>query len=277
MNHSRIRRASATLAAAALTITIGAQVTPAEAPGHIIQRAVELYDADWRATAQYDYCERDDDGGAPRTYDVTMEEGTPYKRLVAVSDRSIPPSRSAEEQLKLERARADRRRESPSDRRKRLNAYQRTHARILALFDALPHALVFSAGGSAHVDSLDAYVLNGKPRPGYAPPTRDARALAGMNARFWIDMKTNQWTKLRASVIRPVSIVGFQLVRIEPETTIEMERGPVEPGVWLTNHLRIEAKSRVMFLVRHHTFYDERDFDYRRTSAHKVSTCDASR
>jgi hypothetical protein len=98
-----------------------------------------------------------------------------------------------------------------------------------------------------------------------------------MDARFWIDPSTSQWMKITASVTRPVSIVGFHLVRVEPGTTIGIEKAPVDWNVRLTSHMRVKSTSRLSFFVPGHTFYDERDFDYRRSSAHTASTCRTDR
>jgi hypothetical protein len=271
-----IWRAAATVVANSLTVAVmlAAPQPASEAPAEIIERSVAMNEADWRAEPAYDHCERDDDGDTVRTYDVTIVDGTPYKRLIAVDDRPISPSKAAKELLTLEREQVERRGESPSARRSRLEKYRRTHARVLTLFRELGRAFTFSADGIKRVNATEAYVLNGSPRPDYDPPTVDTRALAGMRATFWVDVYTYQWVKITASVIRPVSLVGFQLVRVEPDTTIEIEKAPVDPAIWLTTHLRIKSVSRIFLFVSHHTFYDERDFDYRHTSAHVRSACE---
>jgi hypothetical protein len=275
MNQPSTPRAAATLMASALTtVLVAAKQPAAEIPAQIIHQSLAMNEADWRAEPAYDHCERDDDGDTARTYDVTIIEGTPYKRLIAVDDRPISQDSARNERLKLERARVDRRRESASARRRRLEEYQRTHARILALFRELASAFTFTAGGRERVDSKEAYVLNAEPRPDYDSPTRDGRVLSGMKAVFWVDTRTYQWIRVRAVVTKPVSIVGFQLVRVEPGTTIVIEKAPVEAGIWLMKRLQIKSESKLLFFVPHHTFYDERDFDYRRTSVNVLSTCD---
>ncbi|HLK32255.1 MAG TPA: hypothetical protein VKT29_04145, partial [Terriglobales bacterium] len=46
----------------------------------IIRRSVQANDADWAAAPQYDNYETDqEDGEPPRTYEVMMILGTPYK------------------------------------------------------------------------------------------------------------------------------------------------------------------------------------------------------
>jgi hypothetical protein len=266
---------ASTLIATALAAVVlaAAQTETSNDPPDVIRRSVEMNEVDWRAEPVYDHCERDDDGDTARTYDVTMIDGTPYKRLIAVKDQPLPASRALEEQRKFEQVAADRRNESPARRRKRLAAYQETHARIRRVFEELARAFTFSAAGRRDVDGRDAYVINAKPRPDYEAPSRDTMALTGMNATFWIDPNTYQWIKVTGVVTRVVSIVGFHLVRVQPGTTIEIEKAPVDTDIWLTSHLQVRSSSRILLFVPHHTFYDERDFDYRRGSAHTSSTC----
>ena len=89
-------------------------------PLEIINRSIAANEADWRAEANYDHCEHDDDGGSVKTYDVTMIEGTPYERLVAIDGRALAVDARHDEQRKIARAMAERRDESPSDHAQRL-------------------------------------------------------------------------------------------------------------------------------------------------------------
>ena len=262
------------LAGTAVAGIVAAQPVSTERAAEIIRQSIQKNEADWRAEPLYDHCERDDDGKGARTYDVTMIEGTPYKRLVAVNGRRLSASSARIEQLKLERATVERRMESPSARRQRLSGYRQRHMRIRSIVAELARAFTFALDGRTSLESSEVYVLNATPRPDYDPPTRDARALIGMHAVFWVDRRTHQWIRVSASVARPVSVVGFHFVRIEPGTTVEIEKVPVEANVWLTTHLRITSSSRIVFVLPHHTFYDERDFEYRRTSAHVASACE---
>jgi hypothetical protein len=238
----------------------------------IIRRSAAANEADWRLESRYDHCERDDDGDTTRTYDVTMMEGTPYERLVAVDGRLLPPDKQRDEQQKLQREAANRRVESPSQRAKRVGKYTEKHARVLRLFRQMADAFLFELKDTRSADGRTAYVIAATPRPGYKPPTRDARALTGMTAEFWIDTTSYHWIKAVAQVTRPVSIVGV-LVRIEPGTTVAFEKAPVVDGTWLMTHLLVRSSSRVLLLFGHHTYEDERYFDYRRSSVPASSGC----
>jgi hypothetical protein len=200
-----------------------------------------------------------------------MMEGTPYERLVAVDGRLLPPDKQRDEQQKLQREAANRRGESPSQRAKRVARYTEKHARVLRLFRQMADAFLFELTDTRPAGGRTAYVIAATPRPGYRPPTRDARALTGMTAEFWIDATSYHWIKAVAHVTRPVSIVGL-LVRIQPGTTVEFEKAPVD-GAWLMTHLLVRSISRVLLLFGHHTYEDERYFDYRRSPVPAASGC----
>ena len=191
----------------------------------IIVRSVVANEADWRAELKFDHCERDDDGGSSKTYDVTMIDGTPYERLVAIDDRPLSSDAHQSEQQNLDREVADRRAESPAERRERIDTYTKRHERVGTLFRELANAFVFTLEGTHTIRGRTAYIINAKPRRDYEPATRDARALKGVRARFWIDSMSYHWIKLTAQVTMPVSLFGV-FVRVEPGTTVELEKAP---------------------------------------------------
>jgi hypothetical protein len=200
-----------------------------------------------------------------------MLEGTPYERLVAVNDAPLSADDRQDELRKLERARADRRAESPSARASRLDEYRKNRERFHALFAEVPKAFDFSLAG-APADGKSLYRIDARPRPAYAPPSRDARALTGMTAQFWIDAHTFHWAKVIAHIVEPVSIVGL-LIRIEPGTTVELQKAPAPGGVWLPTLLQIRSDARILLFVHHRTYSEQRYYDYRRSSAGRMSGC----
>jgi len=78
---------------------------------------------------------------------------------------------------------------------------------------------------------------------------------------MWIDQKTNEWVKVTAQVIRPVSIAGF-LAEVEPGTQFELDRAPVTGGVWQPTHYWMRSKAKVLYMFNHASSDDETYFDY---------------
>lgn len=239
----------------------------------IISRSVAANESDWRAEPNYDHCEQDDDGESVKTYDVTMIEGTPYERLVAIDGRPLPAGAAHDEAHKIARTVAERRDESPSDRAHRLADYRNTHERMRALFDQLTTAFDFTLKGTRRVAGRRVFDIAAKPRADYQPPTLDAKALTGMTAEFWIDATSHRWMRVDARVTQPVSLVGL-LVRVQPGTAITLEKAQVG-GVWQTTRLRIQSSSRLLFFIRHRAYEDDRYFDYRPSASHRASACGA--
>lgn len=257
----------------ALPLVAGGPTPAPDNVAAIVARSVAANERDWSAAPMFDHCERDDDGDTAKTYDVTMIDGTPYRRLVAVDDRPLGPSEMRDERRKLEKVVVERRAETPRERQDRLHHYHHTRDRIRGIMRELGRAFVFESAGRRKAGGRDAIVLHATPRPGYTPPTRDARALAGMQAEFWIDARTLRWIRVAGRVIHPVSIVGWRFVSVEPGTTLLLEKSAIEAGVWAIAHLQIRADSRVAWFVPHRSWRDERDFDYRRSALQRTSEC----
>jgi hypothetical protein len=99
-----------------------------------------------------------------------------------------------------------------------------------------------------------------------------------MTVDFWVDVETYHWIKLAARITKPVSLIGL-LVRLEPGTTVELDKAPIGDGkVWLVTRLTFQSNSRVLMLFGHHTSTDEQYFDFRHSSSRTQSSCqDASR
>jgi len=242
----------------------------------IIARSIAANEADWLADPLYDRCERDDDGAGVQTYDVTMIQGWPYERLVAVDDRPLSPQRTRDEERKQQDETARRNAQAASGGVVSNSSYHRRHARLHAIFQEFSKAFNFALDGQRQMSGRLAYHVTATPRPGYAPPTRDAKALTAMNADFWVDVETYHWIKLSARITRSISIAGL-LVRLEPGTTVEMDKAAVDGDrIWLTTRLQIRSNSRILILFGHRTSRDERYFAFRRSSTQTTSACQES-
>ncbi len=93
----------------------------------IIHRSVQANDADWKAQTGYSFRRSDVEGSERQTFEVTMLEGSPYERLLALNDKPLPPEQQRQEQEKFEHEVHDRRRETPRQRHSRI-ANMRTTA-----------------------------------------------------------------------------------------------------------------------------------------------------
>jgi hypothetical protein len=228
----------------------------------IIQRSVAANAADWSATPDYDYFERDvQQAGGTKTYEELLILGSPYDRQVAVNEKALSPEQRTQEQQKLEAAFAERQKESQQARARRIAKYEEERKRDHFLMEQLTKALDFKLVGEQRLGPYMVYVLKATPHPGYVPPNLEAKVLTGMEGTLWIDEKTFQWVKVEASVIRPVSIAGF-LAQVEPGTHFELQKMPVAEGVWLPKHFAMKSKAKVLFLFTRKSQADETYYGY---------------
>ena len=238
----------------------------------IIQRSVQANDADWKAAPAYDYFERDrQPDGSTKTFQVSMIDGSPYSRLVAVNEKPLSSEQQVQEQKKMDEVSAERRNESQTARNHRIAKYQKERQRDYSLMQELPTAFDFTLAGQQKLDGFDVYVFQATPRRGYHPPSFETRVLTGMKGQLWIDTKTYQWVKVEAEVIHPVSIIGF-LARVDPGTRFELEKAPVADGVWLAKHFSMMAHAKVLSMFSHDSSADETYWDYRKAGSSSTSS-----
>jgi hypothetical protein len=228
----------------------------------IIRQSVAANQADWKAAPKYSWTEEDRTDQGDRTYDVTMIDGSPWRRLIQVDGVALSPEDRRREQQKVEAVTRKRNGESPAARQERIAKYQKEREGDHLLMDQLAKAFDFALTGSQTIGSRDTYVLRATPRQGYNPPNKEARVLTGMEGQLWIDKQTDQWVKVTAQVIHPVSIIGF-FARVEPGTEFELEKAPVTQGIWLPKHFAMKSTSRILSIFGHHTQEDETYSDYR--------------
>ncbi|HYL36600.1 MAG TPA: hypothetical protein VEV17_11865 [Bryobacteraceae bacterium] len=250
-----------------------AAVTAPNMP-EIIRRSVENVQADWSQAPKYSFVERDVESKrrskpAIRSYEEIMIDGSPYRRLIAVDDEPISPGEQAEEERKLRTEIQKRQNESDRERSKRVERYLRERHQDHAMLDALANAFDFQAAGHEIVDGHDCWVFDATPKPGYKPANRETKVLIGMKGRLWVDKSSDQWVKVEAEVIKPVSLFGF-VARIGPGTRFLLEQAPVAGNLWLPKHFSMRVNASVLGFINEDSVDDETYRDYQpmsRTSA----------
>jgi hypothetical protein len=227
----------------------------------IVERSVEVLKKDWDAESQFNCSERDRDKNGIRTYEDIMLDGSRYQKLVAVNDQHLDTHQQAEQQQKFQRAAAERRSESNSQKRRRIARYQADRKRERELITELSRAFTFTMVGTDKLDGHDVYLLSAEPRKGYRPPNSETRVLTGMHGKLWVEQSSFQWVKVEVEVVHPVSIGGF-IARVEPGTRFELEQVPVSGDIWLPSHFAVKSRSKVVFLFNHQTDEDDTYFNY---------------
>ena len=229
----------------------------------IIQKSVAANEADFRAEPEFAYkvLERGPEGS--KTYEVTMIDGSPYHRLIAMNGEPLSKDAQGAEEQKQKQTVVRRRSQSPQERQKRIAGYKKDRQRDHAMMQQLVKAFTFTLIGEEKLGSFDVYHLRADPRPEYQPPSMETEVLTGMKGQLWIDKASYQWVKVTAEVVHPVSIAGF-LARVEPGTQFELEKMPVENGIWLPKHFAMKAHAKVLMLVNRSSHEDNTFSDYQR-------------
>ena len=235
-------------------------------PDEIVRRSVEAIQTDWAQSAKYSYLERDVESkrSGPRTakmYRVLMIDGSPYNLVTAINDSPLSPGEQAEEQRKMQKEMEKRQHESERERRHRVEKYQRENAREHDMLREMVDAFQFHLAGEADVDGHGCWVLDAEPKPGYEPTDHEGHVLKNMMGKLWIDKATNQWVKVHAKVVRPVSFYGF-LAKVGPGTEFDLEQEPVPGGFWMPKTFHVTVRASALGVISENSEEDESFRDY---------------
>src|SRR6266404_1983996 len=120
---------------ALVLIAILPTALPAQEPREIVRRSVELDRRNTELSRSYALHHRQEDQQLDetgkmkfrevRTWDITLPEGSPYRRLVARDDRPLSPKEQQLEEEKLRRSIEERRKETPELRARRIADWER--------------------------------------------------------------------------------------------------------------------------------------------------------
>lgn len=240
----------------------------------LIRRSVTVNAADWNAQPRFSYRELDtkikiDPAGRPkveqtRTFEVSMIEGSPYERLIAIDNEPLSRAQQQQEQAKLNREILRRQNESFPDRRARLSKYQGQRSEEHTLMQQMISAFNFKLAGEEEMNRVDCYVLDAEPNLDYQPPLEKAKVLTGMKGRLWIDKALYHWVKVEAEVISPVEF-GFFIAKVKPGTRFELNQAPVG-DVWLPNRFTETINASVLGLYGMRSKEEEQYSDYHQTA-----------
>ena len=233
-----------------------AGVAAAQTPDahEIVRRSVAAADANWKIARSYTFLEREEErqldsegrvkSKEVKTYDITLLEGSPYLRLLERDDHPLAPAEEKKEREKLEKSIAERQKETPAQRQRRIDDYEKRRQRQRETMREVAEAFDFRVAGQDRIDGRDVWILDAVPRRGYNPRSRDAKILPHVCGKLWIDKVAYDWVKLEAEVIDTVSW-GLFLVRLDRGAHISFDQTLVNEEVWLPKHVSITASARL--------------------------------
>jgi hypothetical protein len=225
----------------------------------IVRRALASEDRNSKLSRNYTFLERIenerlDSSGRVRsrevkTYDITLLEGSPYRRWIGRDDRPLPPHEEKKQQDRLQKSIEERRRETAAQRAKRLAEYEKKREARRNMQREVIDAFDFRLAGEEMLDGWRLWVLEATPRPGYRPRAKDVKIFRKLRGRLWIDQQHYQVVKLEAEVMDTISL-GFLLARLSTGSRMMAEWTRVNEEVWLPKQVHVAAAARVALVKK---------------------------
>jgi hypothetical protein len=242
----------------------------------IVRRAVELDSTNAKLARNYTFLQRQDErelDGAGKiksenleTWDITMLEGSPYRRLVARNDQPIAAEEQRREDEKLRHSIEDRGHESSAERDRRLAEWNARRERQRAPVRELPDAFDFTLTGNEVLDGRPVYVIAASPKPGYKPKSTWAGFFPKVRLRLWIDQHDYQGARIEMEVLDTISMGGF-LLRVSKGSRLLIEQSRVNDEVWLPKKVSLHASARVLLVKGVNRDVDLTFSDYKKFQA----------
>lgn len=226
----------------------------AEDAGEIVRKSLALDERNAAVARNYTFLElnvlRQFDGEGKvkstrsRTFDITIQEASPYRRLVARDGKPLSESEQAREMENLRRSMEERRRETPSQRSKRLAENEKRRERQRRFLREIPNAFHFTMIGEERFEGRGVWVIRASPKTDYSPRTAEGRVLGKLDGKLWIDKAELQWAKVEARSVETVSF-GWLLVRVAKGAAVEITQTRVNDEVWLPRHVLATFRARI--------------------------------
>jgi hypothetical protein len=250
-----------------------ASSAPQLAANEIVRRAMQHDVNNWEQEKNYTFVQRieeremNGDGSIKsqksQTEEIIFLYGQPYAHMIKRNDQRLSDVEEKKVEKKLNDTMDKRSRETPSERQRRLQDFEKRHQDEHAFLLEVPQAYDFKIEGEETLNGRAAYVIKGEPRRDFRPNLNAARVLPKLRPKLWIDKDGYQWLKLEAEVIDTITWGGF-LLRLHPGSHIELEQTLVNNEIWLPLHARISFDARVALVKSIRMDIDAKFSDYKK-------------
>lgn len=246
-------------------------VLAAQDARQIVERSLELDRHNAEVARNYTFIQRqqqrdvDSNGRVKKvesdTWDVTMLEGSPYRRKIAHNDKPLSARDQAREEANLRKSIEDRRKETPEQRAQRIQEWHRKQDRQREPLREIPEAFDLKLAAEEKVDGMDAWIIDATPHPGYRPRSRTAQFFPKVKARFWIAKQDYQWVKIDMVTLDTISFYGF-LIRMAKGSHLVFEAAHVNNEVWLPKRAVLTGSVRLALfkLIRGDISFEYSDY-----------------
>ncbi len=259
-----------------LAILGAAILSAADDPKAIVKRALDADLLGQEAARNYTFLQRDDvrmldgSGGTKshsvKSWDVTLLEGSPFKRLVARDDKPLSPAEQKTEEDRLQFGLAQRRKETPAQRQQRIAGWERKRHEQTDHLREIPDAFDFTLAGEGQIDGRPVWIIDGSPHKGYKPKSSFAGYFTKIKGRCWIAKDSPHFVRLEFDTLDTISVGGF-LLRLKQGGHIAIEQARVNDEIWLPKHVAIKASARILFVKGLNLDADYRFTDYKKFQA----------
>ena len=259
-----------------LLLLTALSLSAAEDPKEIVRRALQINAHDSDLARNYTFLERTerrsvDSAGAIKsrestTWDITLLEGAPYRRVIRRNDKPLSPKEEAKQEAELKKSAAERQKETPEQRQKRLATQDRERQQRQEELNEIPDAFDLRLVGEEQIDGMPVWVIDGTPRKNYKTKSRQVGFVTKVRGRMWVSQEDYRPVKIEAETIDTVSIGGI-LARIHKGFRIHLEFTRVNGEVWLPKFAAVAGSARLLLVKGLHIDQDFTFSNYRKFSA----------
>ena len=239
----------------------------------LIRRVAENDMANDKKLRDYTYTEREEtkklnkkgevSSTESKTSEVLQIYGETVEKLIAKNDKPLSEKEAAKEDERIQKIIDKRKNESDSDREKRIKKEEKDREEGREFVKEVADAYNFTLLGVEPVNGRDAWVIQADRRPDYVPHKKEAKLLAKVVGKVWIDKEEDQWVRLDTRVTDTISF-GLFLARLHEGTRVIVEQTRVNDEVWLPKHAAIHVDVRVALLKNFDVDLDVTDRDYKK-------------
>ena len=242
----------------------------------VVRRATEVDRRNAQIARNYTFLQRQekretDSSGKVKsveseTWDITLQEGSPYRRLIARNDQPLSEKEQKKEEEKRRASDELRRKETPEQRQRRIAEWERRQQQRREPLKELPDAFNFTLVREESLNGGQAYVIDATPKPGYRPKLASASYFPKVKARLWIDKNDYQWIKVEVESLETVSFGGI-VVRMAKGSRLVLEQERVNNEVWLPKRVSFSGAFRILLVKGYRGEFNITFRDYKKFQA----------
>ena len=227
---------------------------PLTDPAEIIRRTAAHEEENHRKRRNYTYTEDvlekklDGQGQVKSTetsaFEIMVIYGEQVQKQVSKNGKPLPEKDAAKEDEKIDKLIAKYKNESEGQRAKRLEKEAKEQEESRAFVTEIADAFSFTMLPPETVDGRPLYVLQGEPKPGYEPRSKNGKYLKAFRGKLWIDQSEYRWVKADLETIDTISF-GWLVARLHKGTHLYAEETRVNDEVWLPKLVRLNFDARI--------------------------------